>query len=590
MCGWQFAWCYLTVSPPGTFEKFWKILWTNLGQMLKEDDAAYWRSYGAIIAASLRYVGRQLAALFLAVLPVTILLLLCGPALERAWNKKGPLVLPRAEVILPLTPDGNGYFRSDHFRVKLEDPYAKYYLGGEGAPRRQTMLRLLGFRPATLAGGTPDGASLEIIRAYHRDRNPLWPYVNDLELLFVAGMSLGTAFYFIRQRSVRLRGGDRSPLSYTDYLLSQTAVNTAAAMRGAAAWESKRYDRALSQIKIDRPVFITGLARSGTTLLLNILASSPQAGTHRYRDYPFLMTPVLWNRVTDLFGGSGHKQERPHQDGIMIDRDSPEAFEEPLWQQFFAHLHNPDRLQHMENAEEDGGFDIFFPDHIRKILYLRGAGRYVSKGNYNVTRMQYIRRLLPDARFIIPVRHPYDHVQSLVRQHQLFCRYCAGDPRIAEYLQNAGHYEFGPQRIPVNTDVICAGEIVKDWAGGHDYGGYARQWQAIYEYAADKVARTPELRDCAVFVRYEDLTAHPAAVIDALLKFTGLEGKSGELLALNPVSAQRTASGLSAAQQAECWQRAGETASRFGYRESGETVSDFVLSPFMLRGQKDEAA
>src|SRR5690606_8102595 len=97
-------------------------------------------------------------------------------------------------------------------------------------------------------------------------------------------------------------------------------------------------------------------------------------------------------------------------------------------------------------------FDAFFAEHVRKILLVRGKPRYVSKGNYNVARLAYLARLFPDARFVIPVRHPVTHVESLVRQHALFSGYSRDDARVPEYLRAAGHYEFGPQRVPINVD------------------------------------------------------------------------------------------------------------------------------------------
>jgi hypothetical protein len=59
--------------------------------------------------------------------------------------------------------------------------------------------------------------------------------------------------------------------------------------------ESDIMRRRLSAPPIERPVFITGLARSGTTLLLNLPAKVPGVAPHRYRDFPFLWTRLVWN-------------------------------------------------------------------------------------------------------------------------------------------------------------------------------------------------------------------------------------------------------------------------------------------------------
>ena len=67
----------------------------------------------------------------------------------------------------------------------------------------------------------------------------------------------------------------------------------------------------LAAIAIDRPVFIAGVARSGTTLLLNLLSQLPQVATHRYSDFPFLFTPVAWNRLQDRMGAAGAARGAP---------------------------------------------------------------------------------------------------------------------------------------------------------------------------------------------------------------------------------------------------------------------------------------
>ena len=62
--------------------------------------------------------------------------------------------------------------------------------------------------------------------------------------------------------------------------------------------------------------------------------------------------------------------------------------------------------EHMNDRIGEDDLEAFYRDHIRKLLWLRGGRRYLSKGNYNTTRIAYLARLFPDARFIVPVRDP----------------------------------------------------------------------------------------------------------------------------------------------------------------------------------------
>ena len=66
-------------------------------------------------------------------------------------------------------------------------------------------------------------------------------------------------------------------------------------------------------------VFISGLARSGTTSLLNQLFISDDFGSLTYSHMPFILNPRLSEIFSRLSGKRGIKsQERIHKDGIKI--------------------------------------------------------------------------------------------------------------------------------------------------------------------------------------------------------------------------------------------------------------------------------
>ena len=80
-------------------------------------------------------------------------------------------------------------------------------------------------------------------------------------------------------------------------------------------------------------VFITGLARAGTTILLNALYKSNIFASLSYADMPFVLAPNLWSKIS--FKKKDLKlKERAHGDGIKVSTDSPEAFEEVFWKTF----------------------------------------------------------------------------------------------------------------------------------------------------------------------------------------------------------------------------------------------------------------
>jgi hypothetical protein len=73
---------------------------------------------------------------------------------------------------------------------------------------------------------------------------------------------------------------------------------------------------------------------------------------------------------------------------------------------FFPETHKPDCSHVMGAQESHPQFEKYYRDHIRKLLVVRNRQRYVAKNNYHVTRIEYLLKLFPDARIIIPIRVP----------------------------------------------------------------------------------------------------------------------------------------------------------------------------------------
>jgi hypothetical protein len=360
-----------------------------------------------------------------------------------------------------------------------------------------------------------------------------------------------------------------------DYLLVRLADSSRALMQSLGNLESAWLRRRSNAIPIQSPVFITGLARSGTTILLEELSKVAGVGTHRYRDFPFLMTPYFWSRFHDWFAAHGEAVERPHKDRIRITAESPEAFEEPIWQFFFPHLHAVDALHRLTAEKRFPEFDSFFTDHIRKILLIRGADKYVSKGNYNVTRIEYLATLFPDARFVVPIRHPLMHVHSLVRQHALFSDYAHEDPRVAHYLAAAGHYEFGPQRVPIRLSNESAERIRMAWDSGDNYTGYAIQWADVYRFVDTLRSFPGEWSERVMVVRYEDLCSNPHAVMRAILQHGRLDPAAfpGEKAFDHIAPPSHGVSELADELRAQVWRETEWVAARFGYSPASPEMS-----------------
>lgn len=286
--------------------------------------------------------------------------------------------------------------------------------------------------------------------------------------------------------------------------------------------ESMVLDEQLEEIQVSQPVYVTGLARSGTTIMLEVLASHDDVVTHRYSDFPGLFTPYWWGKSSEH--SPAKLEERAHGDGLMVSQHSPEAMEEVLWMAHFDHLHDVDRCCVLDANCGNQAFEREYLEHIRKLLLLRSGTRYVAKGNYNMSRLGYIQKILPDAKFIIPIRHPVTHIASLMKQHKLFCRGQQEHPRALDHLRRVGHFEFGLDRRPINLgDQDLVNEIIHNWQEGAAVIGWARYWTMLYGWLEQQLATNPFLSARTKIVRFEDLCSDPHSTLQSVLQFCNLE-------------------------------------------------------------------
>jgi hypothetical protein len=265
------------------------------------------------------------------------------------------------------------------------------------------------------------------------------------------------------------------------------------------------------------PIYVAGLARSGSTLLHEIIATHAGVATHRIKDYPMVYTPYWWRQATARLAPRAPR-ERAHHDKVMITPESPDALEEMLWMAFFPRCHDPafDNRLHAESRRL--AFENFYPTHIRKLLLAERASRYVAKANYHVARLPYLARLFPDAKFIVPVRAPVGHIASLVRQHEWFTLGHRCNPRALRFMQRSGHFEFGRDRRPISLgDERRVRAIRRAWANGDEVRGWALYWDMVYGHLARVLASDARVRAMTLTVRFEDLCDAPARTIRAVL-------------------------------------------------------------------------
>lgn len=290
--------------------------------------------------------------------------------------------------------------------------------------------------------------------------------------------------------------------------------------------ESKLLAGKIVSQPIVKPVYITGLARGGTTIMLELLSQLQGVVTHTYRDFPLLLTPYALRKFYRFFDAMSPAQwkkvERAHHDRILVTPKSPESMEEVLWMSFFKHLHEESQSNVLTEITSLPAFEQFYQAHIKKLLLAEKGTRYVSKANYNVTRIRYLSKLLPDACFLLLIRDPVHHIASLMKQDKLFREIQTSNPKTLEHMQQTGHFEFGLGRKLINTgNAEDMRAIQEAFAAGKDVTAWALYWNSIYRYASSLLEYAP-LDGRVQVVHYEELCADTAPMLNHILDFCSL--------------------------------------------------------------------
>ena len=292
--------------------------------------------------------------------------------------------------------------------------------------------------------------------------------------------------------------------------------------------EFSRMKKSIESLKVDRPIYVTGLARAGTTVILEMLSKHPDVATHRYLHMVMPYVPHWMQSFADMTPLMLSPTERLHKDGMMVNRNSPEAVEEIFWQRYFENALDESKSSIMKKDTSNLEFEEFYKKHIRKLMQDQLRTRYAAKNNYNVSRMEYIQKIFTNVKFLIIVRNPFDHIASLAKQDSILSEVERQDPRLLDWTKIIGHREFGGAKVCINLDdANLVQEIRNHWTDKKTYvKGWAKYWASIYAYVHQTLKNNPNLSDATLVVRYETLCEEPDETIDKIIEHTELgQGK-----------------------------------------------------------------
>jgi hypothetical protein len=132
---------------------------------------------------------------------------------------------------------------------------------------------------------------------------------------------------------------------------------------------------------VDRPVFIVGPHRSGTTLLYKILADHPRSGCLDRMNHRFPGLPGLAALFSKVLGGGGPKECQHFWD------------------------HHWDGADDFMGPEQAGpAVALWYRRRVAKVLALRGASRFVGKYPRLSLRLPWLDAVFPGCIFLHMVR------------------------------------------------------------------------------------------------------------------------------------------------------------------------------------------
>ena len=237
----------------------------------------------------------------------------------------------------------------------------------------------------------------------------------------------------------------------------------------------------------DDHVFVAGLARSGTTILLNAIFQSDQFASLTYDDMPFILAPNFWAKISPR-KSHGELKERAHGDGVMVSTNSPEAFEEVYWRTFGNDL---------KIREE------FFIKFISLILKNNNKTRYLSKNNQNIRRLNLISEIFPCSKILIPFRDPLQQALSLFSQHMKFGKEQNEDTFVRDYMRWIGHSEFGLDYRMIHPSNLL-------YPNEKEFNHWLEQWYLTYKSVLELSAKHGEF----YLIGYESLCGNPKVWIN----------------------------------------------------------------------------
>ena len=195
-----------------------------------------------------------------------------------------------------------------------------------------------------------------------------------------------------------------------------------------------------NEVKKGRHIFISGMARAGTTSLLDSLNKTGDFYSLTYKQLPFIFAPKVNKWFDRVRSSANNSIDRAHQDGIKVNVDSPEALDGIFWRTF-----DPIRSDFLTPKLIPENIMLEYIKFIGYHLLEAGKKRYLSKMNQNLFRIQSLLDVFTNSKVLVLYRNPIEQAASLFAQHLNFIKLNKFD---AFFINTLEHYEFGMLHKP----------------------------------------------------------------------------------------------------------------------------------------------
>ncbi len=260
--------------------------------------------------------------------------------------------------------------------------------------------------------------------------------------------------------------------------------------------------------RVERPVFIIGHPRSGTTMLHRSLTAADDFVVFKFWHllFPSLTSRKFVGPLIDSLIRQGKDVIVPKNVGHLFSLGAVD--EEDFLFLFHALTQFYPPLSGLAFSEQDFDEIVFcdalpaklrresmawFDGCLRRQILFTGRQRIVTKMNYSALRVRTLLEAYPDARIVYLVRSPLDTIPSHLSLHQ-----------------NACYHQWGKDRIPA---AVLNRYIQRRYE--HNV--------SLYRYVEDLLAAgdLPELQ--VITVRYEDMMQDLEGEVGRVAKFCDLD-------------------------------------------------------------------